>query len=102
MHDQTTPKRFVPNGRADRSKDRRDCDEGRVERRRDRRGDPNADAHAATLDHQAIAHGPHAVGEVREQRAHRRINPPGHHVRANVFGERAAVDDDAYRSTRWE
>jgi hypothetical protein len=102
VHDQTTPNRFVPNGRADSSEDRRDCDEGRVERRRGRRFDPNADAHAATLDHQAIAHGPHAVREAREQRAHRRINPPGHHVRANVFGEWPAVDNDTYRSARWE
>ena len=88
------PGRVVANGRAQRAQDGPD---GHEDRLRVAPGSVGASTtrtrHAAALDHERVALRPHAVGEARQKRAHRRKDPTPEHVCANVCGERTPVDD---------
>jgi hypothetical protein len=67
-----------------------------------RRDELHPNAALATLDDERTPVEPYAVGEARQQRAHRSKNASAGQVCAGISSQRAPVDQHGYRSSRWE
>ena len=100
-HDQTAAFGFPAERRPQRSKNRSDGDVRTIELLRKGFFQGNAHAPRPALDDQRVAFVPDAVGQSRQQWGDRCKNTSTRHIRAYVACERAAIDQNRYRS-RWE